>query len=42
MIDDIDKVKKMIRKCNKVICEKNLYKEDIANLESKLGKHSSR
>ena len=42
MTDNIDKVKEMIRECRDVICEKKLYKKDIANLASILGKHTSR
>ena len=42
MTNDIDKVRKMVRKCGKVICEKDLHEEDIANLTSKLGKRLSK
>ena len=41
MTNNIDKVKKMIRECSKVICKNNLHEEDIANLASKLDKHTS-
>ena len=42
MINDIDKVIKMVRKCSKVICKKDLHQTDINTLELKLGKRLSK
>lgn len=41
MIKDIEKIKKMVRKCGKVICKKNLLLSDINNeyLTVKLGQY---